>query len=116
MVECEIYIKRGMNDMFGSKKEKDKITEIDIGLANVYYVDIKTEQGGRTVFPVYTTLSESELKTLYEGYITEKGKLDYYFTKYIQENGYDAMSLMVGSGLQGPLVQTSVYFIYKEGV
>ncbi len=108
-----MYTQRGMNDMFGSKKEKDKITEIDIGLANMYYVDIKTEQGGRTVFPIYTTLSESELKTLLEGYITEKGKLDYGFVTHIEESGYQYEDMMLGSSLAGTLVETYLYFIYK---
>lgn len=99
--------------MFGSKKEKDKIAEIDVGLANVFFVDIKTEQGGRTVFPIYTTLSEPELRTLVEGYTTQKGELDWGFVAYIDENGYQYEDLMLGSGIAGPLVETYVLFIYK---
>jgi hypothetical protein len=99
--------------MFGSKKEKDKIAEIDIGMTNVFYVDIKTEQGGRTVFPITTNLSESELRTLVEGYIAQKGELNWGFVAYIEENGYQYEDLMLGSGISGPLVETYVLFIYK---
>lgn len=64
-------VKEGAIDMFG-KKEEDRITEVDFNRANVFFMSIKTEQGGNTVIPITTNLSESELKTLVEGYIAQK--------------------------------------------
>lgn len=102
-----------MNNMFGKSKEKDRIVEINVGSANVFYVSIETEQGKKTVFPITTTLSESEIRTLVEDYINQKGELDFGFVGYNEENGYQYEDIMQGSCLDGHLVETYVLFIYN---
>lgn len=39
-------------------------------------MSIKTEQGGDTTVPITTNLSESEIRTLIEGYIAKNGKFE----------------------------------------
>lgn len=104
-----------MNDMFGSKKEEDRIAEIDVSPVNVFSANIKTEQGEETVFPVFTNVNEPELKTLLEDYTTQKGVFDTRFRNYIEENGYHYHELQLQ--VRGPMVTAvNSMFIYKKSV
>jgi hypothetical protein len=102
-----------MSLMFGKSKEEDRITEVDIRPATVFCMTINTEQGGRAVLPITTNLSESEIRTLIEGYIDQNGKLDFLFENYLRDNGYQFIDLAKGREFGGSLVTTAIYFIYK---
>lgn len=103
--------------MFGrEKKEEDRITAVDFNQGKMYFMSVKTEQGGNTVVPITTNLSESELRTLMEGYIAQKGKLaiaDPEFGEYIKENGFQ-FRIPNDRIIAGPMVQSFEYYIYKK--
>ena len=103
--------------MFGKeKKEKDRITEINFSPAIMYFMSVKTEQGGNTVVPITTNLSESEIRTLIEGYIAQKGEFEgtsTEFSKYVLENGYYCRMPNQWTEI-GPLVRSNEWQIYKK--